>query len=273
MDENNVPTEQDDWMPPELVERARLAAERDAGSLEKREAKRAKEEKRRQRGIGLRYPPAGRHRGLSAAFGVLSLLALLAGALLSFVGPFAAAELENEGPQGRLLGLLSLAALFALLLVMLLPVPKRAYRPALLALLGAALPLHLAQGMATALHRYPEGTATMQAIPNAILGAAVVTLLSALPWLLLGAARRRNTEKLAALFLGIALSISLFGILAQLLPARPGQPAPDPVRPVQQINVLQNLFFLLLIVTWPVLSRPVLSNLVPEKKNLGENEE
>ena len=124
--------------------------------------------------------------------------------------------------------------------------------------------LSLAQGVATTLHSSPD-PGPLPVMLYALLVALLGSLLSPLPWLLLGAARRRDTEKLAALLLGIALALSLLGTLTQLLPPRPGAAPRDPVRPVQQINILQNLFFLLLIVTWPVLSRPVLEKKISEE--------
>lgn len=252
--ENGIP-EDDVWMPPELIERARQTALRDANTQEKLEAKRVKKEKRGQR--GLRTPPAGRHRILSAACAVLSLLLLAARAALRFWGPFAAAERARAGPVGLALGLLSAAAASALLLIILLPIYPRSYRIAMPVLLGSALLLSFAQAVTISMHTSSQSAAPPPAV-NAFGGALLATLLSPLPWLLLGALRRRNTEKFAALLLGIVLGITLLMAGMQLLVRLVRPETPLTISPLTAVDAAQNLFFFLLLLSWPVVSRPIL---------------
>jgi hypothetical protein len=235
-------------MPPELLERARVSAERDAKTQEKLQARQD-----RYRGRGrLGAPPGGRHRALAAAWAVLSLLGLAAGV----AGSFATAELGRADPLGAALGLLRVAATAALLLVALSSLPPKKYRAALLALLAAGVLLTFAQSFVGTL-RSPSENAPLPPAANAIGGALFATLFSAQPWLLLGAARRRSTERLAALLLGISMGLFLFVILAQPLIrlANPGKELE--VTPWDFVGMSHQLFLFLLLLSWPVVSRPL----------------
>jgi hypothetical protein len=247
--EQNEPG-QDDWMPPELVERIRVAAERDARAQVYPAKRRGKARR------GLRSPPEGRFRDLSAAFAVLSFLALAAEAALRVAGPFAAAELGRVGSPASALGLLRAAASLALLLLVVSAAPLRCYRAWLLALLAASLPLAFAHSIASALHS-PNETSALPPVANAIAGALFAALLSAQPWLLLGAARRGSTEKLASLFLGIALGLTALAVLLQMLARRADPAAVPALTPLRALDMAHLLFFFLLLRTWPVLSKPI----------------
>jgi hypothetical protein len=236
-----------DWQPPELLARQQQTAARDARSAE-RIAK--KQRKRKGKGKVFGVPPAGKHKALALAALAVSGVGMALHAVLNLVGPFAAEALRNRGALGLALYVGALAVFAGLCVVFLLPLPRR--RMLLTAVLLLQLALNTAQGVCKLLHDAPTTSASSPARGvMATFGATILLLLSPSLWLLLGALRRKSTERFAGMAQMATLLLGLGGMQAA------------PV--LSAIALAQNAGMFLLLCTWPVLARPVLAREVPPR--------
>ena len=227
MDDDNLA----DWIPPELVERARVAAERDALTAER--LARPKQKRRKREGLGAPEPRNPRFAfvvaGLCAAF-------LLAGRAAGLLAGRSAGGLGDEGFAVALFDWAS--SLFTLLLYLrfMLPVRKEAHRLALGVLLGCRLASDAAFAAATALAG-PERSR----VPTLFLAALMS---SPLILLLYGLLRRRSTEKAAGI-LQLLLVVTVLPIA--LYNAFTAQ---------NVMKLLQAGCMVFLLINWPVLAMP-----------------
>jgi hypothetical protein len=247
MDDNNrtPPPEPDDdlldWMPPELVERARQTAERDAGAAPPR-AKR--------RRADYTKPPGGRRPLFSLAALAGGALLLAVGTALSATGARGAQGLAEKGRPGFALWLAGQSATLCVYLFCLLPLGRRARRPALAAALGAGLALSLAASLAAMLR---GGRGKGIELLSVAFAALLTMAFSPNLWLILGMLRRRTTEKFSALMGSANLAVGLVGLIAALA----GHKA-DRSTAFTALSLAQGLCYLALLASWPVLDRAVL---------------
>jgi len=247
MAENNQPPtpEADDdllnWMPPELIERAREYAQRDANTNP------IKGKKKR---IDYAVPPKGNHWALSLATLAGGALLLVIGTFLQGTGSLALKALEDKGDLWFSLWLAGQAGTLCVYLLCLLPLDKKLRRAALV----LALSVSLAFGLAASVTAMRPGEQN-RVSPAVQIVTVIFSLLIALAfhsntWLILGALRRKTTEKFAALMGGVNLAISFIGLLTGLGEAG---------ALITALGIVQGLCFLCLLASWPVLNRAVLS--------------
>jgi len=257
-DENVIPVDEDllDWMPPELVERARQTAEKDAG-IATRKTKKSRAD--------LTTPPEGKSRPFSLAALAGGALLLIPVTYLSATGAGGAQNLLEKGRLWLALWLVSQAATLCAYLLCLLPLREAKRRSALVLALGAGLAFALAASAANMLRGTGGNTA-----PSLQIAALVVSMLLAMAvspnlWLILGVLRRRSTEKFSALMGGINLGIGALGLLAALAGGKA-----DALTPITALSLVQGLCYLCMLISWPILDRAVLSE--PEGANDGQPE-
>ena len=246
-DQAPLPEADDDllnWMPPELIERARRYEERDANTQP------PKDKKKR---IDYTKPPKGRHRTLSLAALAGGALLLVIGAILSLIGENGTQAMLEKGRLWLALWLAGQAGTLGVYLLCLLPLGK-SRRPALVFALGAGLVFGLAASV-TVMLRGDRGEASPAfQIVTVIFSLLIAMAFHANTWLILGALRRKTTEKFSALMGGVNLAISLLGLITTL--ARGNA---DTAVLVTALGIVQGLCYLCLLVSWPVLDRCVLS--------------
>jgi hypothetical protein len=237
----NDETEQDEllaWQPPELVERARTYARREAQSAEKRALAQEKRGKRTH-GAG----PAGKRPGLSLGLLCASAALLIAVLALNLAGPWAGEARANRGAAGNVL-YAAVGALWLLACALfLLPWPEskaQGRKAALTVLFGLQTAAVAAMGVLQLLAGSAEAAARAGQV---VFGAALLLLLSPGLWLLIGLLCGRSFERLAAL---VQVIVALIG-----LTALKRNPVPN------LVVLLQGLVFAAFLLTWPVLTRPV----------------
>ena len=248
MDDKDITPPPDDdllnWMPPELVERARQYEERDAGIQQKPNGKR--------RRVDFTAPPEGKHRPLSLIALTIGALLLILGTTLSATGARGAQALLEKGRLGFVLWLAGQAATLCIYLVCLLPLRQKPRRPALAAALGLGLAFMLAASAITLPPRGSDGLAYQ--IVTFFLALALAAAFSPNAWLLLGILRRRSSEKFSVLMGGFTFAFGLLSLISTLAGGRA-----DASTPITALGVVQGLCYLTLIASWPVLDRSVLS--------------
>jgi len=264
-------------MPPELVERARVQAERDAQSAAPGKPGRSRRARAQQKPVRYVEPPRGEHRGRSLAAAVLGALLLSADSLWQALG--------TRAPASRgmlwlaLWGIGQAAGLCVYLLCLfpmgnkthygnslpmenpeptgnILPTENKLRRLALIAALGVSLLFGMAASVAAELRKGPGNDSPAVWITALAVATLLVLAFSPSLWLLLGALRRKTTEKFAAFTAGVSLAVSLIGLILTLTGGKAATAQP-PVY-IAALNLAQSLCFLYLIATWPVLDRPVL---------------
>lgn len=261
MNEENTPQEQDDllnWMPPELVERARITAEKDA--------KLYAPKKRR---TNFSTPPKGDKPRFSLA-------ALLCGALLQVllialmaVGANAQEAVQRNGRLWLALWLVSQACILCVYLLYLLPLGRETRRPVLATMLAASLASSAAFGIAQLPSQkgdYPMWAVVASAAFMVLLEMALKPNL----WLLIGLLRRKPTEKFSALMGWAAFALVTFGLITALAGKNTGPVSPPHY--VTVLTMLSHLCHLGLIHTWPVLDRAVLSKQTEGASTDGQSE-
>jgi len=249
------PPEVDDdllnWMPPELVERARIYDERDA---------KASESMRKGRAKAVPTPPAGRNKAfslgaLTAGAGLLAVYWALAG-----TGANGQQALQLRGRLWFALWMAGQAAMICIYLLYLLPLGGGLRRPALTAGLTVSLAVNIAANALLAARE--EGDYSMGArIVMAIFSMLVVLAVSPNVWLLLGLLRRKTAEKRAAVLGCVGIAISLIGLISTLASKEKAAAASQPPY-LTAVSIAQQLGYILLIGTWPVLDRAMLSKKV-----------
>ena len=246
MAENNQPPtpEADDdllnWMPPELIERAREYAQRDANTNP------IKGKKKR---IDYAVPPKGNHWALSLATLAGGALLLVIGTFLQGTGSLALKALEDKGDLWFSLWLAGQAGTLCVYLLCLLPLDKKLRRAALVLALSVSLAFGLAASVTTMRPGDSESISPTAQLVVILFSLLIALAFHANTWLLLGVLRRKTTEKFSALMGGITLAISLLGLLAGLS---------ETGALVTALGIAQGLCFLCLIATWPVLDRALL---------------
>jgi len=235
-------------MPPELVERARIQAECDAVSAAPGKSRRARA---KQKPVRYAEPPRGRHRGRSLAAAVLGALLLAVSSLWLALGTQAPA---NRGPLWLALWGAGQAATLCVFLLCLFPLRKAPRRLALIASLGAGLLFGMAASVAAELRRESDMSPAVQVTAMVIATLLALAFAPSL-WLLLGALRRKTTEKFAALTAGVSFAVGLLSLLTTLAGGKAA--TADPPVCISALELVQSLCFLYLIGSWPVLECPV----------------
>ena len=216
-----------DWVPPELIERARVAAERDAASRQQQQKKQPRRRQKAERKS---------HRGLAAVMLGLSIALLLAGVVT---------RLLAEGKQrGRLAAHIAVAVLTVLVQIkLLLPMKKFSHRKALLVLLPLNLAaIYTAYAWALRTVSPPAENRTSWLVMSIILTVAMAALSPTL-WLLFGVARGKRTERLAAVMAFVLLGIQLLSRAMAV---------------TDVLGYVQSAAFALALLAWPVTQTPVL---------------
>jgi len=279
------------WMPPELVERARVQAERDAQSAAPGKSGRFGRTRAQQKPVRYVEPPRGEHRGRSLAAAVLGALLLTGGSLWQALGTRAPA---SRGTLWLALWAIGQAAGLCVYLLCLFPmgnilpirnsVPtssslptgnkdpaeKKLRRPALIAALGAHLLFGMAASVVAELRKGPGNDSPAVWITAMVIAPLLALAFAPGLWLLLGALRRKTTEKFAAFTAGVSLAVGLLGLILTLTGGKAATAQP-PVH-ISALNLAQSLCFLYLIATWPVLDRAVLTNPDLEGADHGQPE-
>ena len=236
MDENQSPREEEDlleWMPPELVERARTAAERDAHSAERRTSRQKKDKR-------------GRAAALAVICSGLQLAAI-------FFALFGRRTEEIKGALSLTAHLLLAVLMLLVYLVFLLPWPQDERRKALAALTLLCCAVFFVRGAAV----MRRGSAAE--IVASCLGMLILVVLSPVPWLMLGALRRKHM-RVAAVMAFLAVALALFVNAAKAANAQmTGEPAPDKAAAYTLLGYLQNLLLGVLLLVWPVVEQPILT--------------
>jgi len=252
-----APAQDDDllsWVPPELAQRAQYAAAKDAGVYQSKRIMKKKKEKR----ADFKKPPAGSHRELSLAFLLGGATLLVLGTILVAAGANGQQAVLDKTRLGFGLELSGRAALLCVYLLFLLPLRRETRRPALFTMMGALLLFNGAASWVTTMRDSPVGFL--------VAGVLLTLLLTPETWLLLGLARRKTSEKLAAVMgCGILFIIEPTNLAVAL--ATP-EKAQDPVY-IIAMRVIQGACYIALLFTWPVLDRPVLAG-KPENIDKGD---
>jgi len=251
MDDNNnqAPAQDDDdllnWMPPELLERARRYEERDANT---------KQPKSKKKRVDYTVPPKGKRRGLSLGALAGGALVMAVSTALSSMGKYGARNAAEKGRLWLALWLTGQAFTLCVYLLFLLPLPKKPRRAALMLTLGAGLAFSLAASMTNMLPVESESVSLAFQLITILFALLLALAFSPNLWLMLGALRRKTTEKFSVLMGGVNLAISLLGLISALARGNAGVGTL-----VTALNLVQGLCFLCLLACWPVLDRAVLS--------------
>ncbi|MDR0531195.1 MAG: hypothetical protein LBG83_03925 [Oscillospiraceae bacterium] len=247
-----------EWLPPELAERARVAAARDAQTAERIAAKKTKDrDKKNRKDREPPKPPEPRNPRFALAITLLGLALYLAREVATALAA-----------PGRAAGVAALnyaaAACTALVYVKFL-VGRRWHKP----VLGALLALGLGCGVASALWSTAlEPERSQRAIGYA--SAALALILSPMFWLLYGLLRRQSAERRAGLMQLVVLIISLLSLLlggaARLMNLAQQKPAAaEPlITPERALNFFEGVALLFLLMNWPVLDRTILGEKKPD---------
>jgi len=255
-DENLAPQEaqapaDDDllnWMPPELVERARYTAEKDAKTFEPK-----------KRRLNLVTPPAGKRKKLSLAALLCGVLLLAANTVLSATGANGQLAVMQKSRLWFALWMTGQAAMLCVYLLSLLPLSKEMRRPALLTVLGTVLIANSVSGIIVSLRQ--EGDFPLAFLIGMIVFSSLLILaFSPELWLMLGVLRGKTTEKLSAMMGSVILLISL--IMAKR----------DAAAYLSALKFVQGLCYVTLLFSWPVLERPVLSKPTEGEASDGQPE-
>jgi len=258
-----------DWVPPELEQRAILAAEKDAGIYRSKKIQRKRKEKL------LDSPPAGRHGKLALAFLLGAALLLVLGTILAATGANGQQALQEKTQLGFALWMSCKAATLCVLLLFFLPLDQAIRRPVMFTMMCAVLIFNLAGELVGNIREVTAQAAAeaMEGTPMEVLVASAVVLsllsLAIHPdlWLLLGLARRKSREKLAA----VVGCISVFGCLMMVIS---NLIKPETALAPIYLTAIDGLLwgcYVALLFTWPVLERPVSTN--PPAITISEGEE
>jgi len=271
-DETLAPQEAPDddllnWVPPELEQRAILTAEKDAGIYRSKKIQRKRKEKR----LDFGKPPAGRNSKLALAFLLGAALFLALGTILAATGANGQQAMQDKTQLGFALWMSGKAAVLCVLLLFFLPLDKAIRRPVMLTMILASLIFNAAGELPGAMQTAAAG-ATGEVPTEALVAIAVVGTLLGLvffpdAWLLLGLARRRSSEKLAAVLGCVPVLVCLLTVITDLIKPEAAK------RPVYltAMEGLQLGCYVALLFSWPVLDRPVSTN--PPAINISEGEE
>ena len=248
-DNNNQAPAQDnddllDWMPPELVERSRKYEERDANT---------KQPKIKKKRVSFTEPPRAKRRGFSLAALAGGALVMAVSTSLSAMGNHGAQALAEKGRVWLALWLAGQAFTLCVYLLFLLPMPKKPRRAALILTLGGGLAFGLAASMTNMMPVESESVSLAAQIITIFFALLLALAFSPNLWLMLGALRRKTTEKFSVLMGGVNLAVSLLGLVTTLARGDTGMGTL-----VTALNIGQGLCFLCLLATWPVLDRAVL---------------
>ena len=262
-DETLAPQEAPDddllaWEPPELTQRAILAAEKDAGIYRSKKIQRKRKEKL------LDSPPAGRHGKLALVFLLGAALFLALGAILAATGANGQQAMQEKTQQGFALWMSGKAAVLCVLLLFFLPLDKAIRRPMMFTMMLASLIFNAAGELIGPIRNVTADAAAVVAegvtvgVHVASLIVFTLFLLAFYPevWLLLGMVRRKSRERLAAVLSCVTVFTFLMMVISNLT-------NPETItRPVYLtvIDVLQWSCYVALLFTWPVLDRPVSIN-------------
>lgn len=252
LDENEVLDEQDDelmdWVPPELVERARLTAER--------EEKAAQMPSGPPKAKSFARAPKGKNKTLALAMLAGAILFLLVGTILAGTGNNAQISVANKGRVWLVLWLTSQALVLCMYLLFLLPLKRDMRRPSLITIMGAYLVFTAVSGGITLMKQDDGGSTLGVRIAAMVVATLIVLLLTPAFWLFRGALRRRSAEKAAALMCFINVFVTFFSLISTLTKGAAATAA-TPVY-VSALEVAQGICFFILLTQWPVLDRPVL---------------
>lgn len=193
--------EAEDWVPPELLERARTAAERDAQSLQRRESGEMTGKGKRQQMIKPRreFPRTAAGAMIACmALPVLDWLFKLLG-----VGGAALSKSRAELVFAAAVAVVTLLAC----LVMLLPMPKLRHRIWLAPVLGLNLGLNYVLGLL-------QNSVMENAAARALSVAGAMLFLPVI-WIFIGVVTRKRTERFAALSAALAAVICVAGAFSE----------------------------------------------------------
>ena len=234
-----------DWMPPELVERARKYEERDAST---------KQSKVKKKRVDYTVPPKAKRKRFSLGALAGGALLMAVSTALSATGAYGAQSVQEKGRVWLALWLAGQAFTLCVYLLFLLPMPKKPRRAALILTLGGGLAFGLAASMTNMMPVESESVSLPVQIITLIFALLLALAFSPNLWLMLGALRRKTTEKFSVLMGGINLAIGLLGLITTLAKGNTGMGTL-----VTALNIGQGLCFLCLVASWPVLDRAVLS--------------
>lgn len=257
--EQTPPVEDDllGWMPPELTQRARYTAEKDAGIYPSKKKKK----------VDFNRPPAGKHRTLSLAMLIGGAVLLALSTTLAAAGANGEQAVLEKGRIWYALWIVGQAASMCVYLLFLLPLSRDMRRPALFTIMGAGLLCSLGGGLIAILSQrgdYPLGF---------MIATTAFTLLLALAftpsvWLLLGLARGKTSEKAAAVMGCVNVLVQLIGLIGKLT----GSGTQTPPAYVTALDVVQCVCYVILLFNWPVLERPVLLQEAPAAPDESEGD-
>ena len=241
------------WMPPELTQRARYTAEKDAGIYPSKKKKK----------MDFTKPPAGKHRALSLAMLIGGAVLLALSTTLAASGANGEQAVLEKGRIWYALWIIGQAASLCVYLLFLLPLSSDMRRPALFTIMGAGLLSSLGGGLTALLGQRGDYALGF------VIASIVFTLLLALAftpsvWLLLGLARRRTSERAAAVMGCVNILIQLIGLIGKLT----GSGTDSPPAYVTALDIVQCACFVTLLFNWPVLEQPVLK--APEGEGINE---
>jgi len=238
-------TEDEDWLPPELVERAKITAERDAATAAKLAEGSQKKKKRKPLG-----PPEARNPRFAFIVSGLCLLLFLAGSVASYL---------REAPAGlpvQILNWISTGCSVLIYLKFMLPVLKKHHK----LILGIPLAVKLLCGIASAvIVALAESDRTK--MTSGLAAAVLRPLINPMFWLLYGIVRRQSSEKRAGLVqlaasavLFVSLLIVAIDWLVSHLKGTPFSNG-DLFTLSRLFNLLHGTGMVLLLMNWPVLER------------------
>jgi len=238
-------TEDEDWLPPELVERAKITAERDAATAAKLADGADKKQKRKPLG-----PPEARNPRFAFVVSGICLLLFLAGS---------AAAYQTDAAGSLLAQILSwVSAAFSVLIYLkfMLPVLKKHHKLILGILIAVKVLCSSAAAIITSL---AETDRTKMA--SGLVAAALALAISPMFWLLYGIVRRQSSEKRAALIQLASSAILLLSLLiaaiAWLVNRLKGKPFSSDLFTLSRLfNLLHGVGIVFLLMSWPVLDRP-----------------
>ena len=238
-------TEEEDWIPPELAERAKITAERDAATAEKLANSAEKKKKRKPLG-----PPETRNPRFAFIVSGICLLFFLAGYAATYL---------TEPPVGSPRKILSwIGAVFSVLIYLkfMLPVLKQHHKLILGILLAGKLICNSATAVIDAL---AEADAANQA--SGLVSVVFLLLVSPMFWLLYGILRRQSSEKRAAIIQFVVFIILFLILLVTaiiwLVNRLQGKPYDNELLRLPRLfSMLQGAGLALLLMNWPVLDRP-----------------
>jgi len=238
-------TDDQDWLPPELVERAKITAERDAATAEKLANDAEKKQKRKSLG-----PPEARNPRFAFLISGVCLLLFLAGFIESYLTKPPASLLEN------ILNWVATGFSVLIYLKFMLPVFKKHHKLILGILIAVKV---LCSSASTVIAALAETDPTKKS--SSLFAAGLALLISPMFWLLYGIIRRQSSEKRAALIQlavsAVLLILLLIGAIAWFINRIKGNPFNSDMFTLSRLfNLLHRTGMVLLLMNWPVLDRP-----------------